>query len=338
MGKMISIVLDTIGGDNGPAVCVSGAVSGLEKNPDVKLYLTGHKEELEKYLSEYDYDKNRIEVIDCPEDISLNEAPVQAVREKKNSSLVVGMNIVKEGKADAFISAGSSGAILAGGQFIIGRAKGVKRTPLAHLLPTSKEPALLLDCGANLDVKPEVLAQFAKMGSIYMKEVCGVENPRVALLNVGLEEEKGTAQVKEAYALLKEENDINFTGYIEARGIPFGKADVIVADGFGGNTVIKLYEGLSKMLLIELKDAFMSSFSSKIGALMIKKSMKKTLSRFNASDQGGAPLIGLKGLVVKIHGNSKEGEVISSIDQCVNFIRNDVSGKIIKGFETDGEK
>ena len=330
---MINIVIDTIGGDNGAAVCVKGAIEGLKQNKNVKLFLTGHKEEIDGFLSEYEYDRSRVEVIDCSEEIDLNEPPVQAVREKKDSSLVVGLNLVKEGKADAIISAGSTGAILAGGQFVVGRAKGVKRTPLAHLLPTATEPSLLLDCGANVDVKPEVLVQFAQMGSIYMECVCGIDNPKVALANIGLEEEKGNSLVKAANKMLKENESINYKGYIEARAIPYGKADVIVADGFVGNTIIKLYEGLSKMILKELKGAFLSSFSSKVGALLVKKNMKKTLKKFDASDKGGAPLLGLKGLVVKIHGNSKEGEVISAIAQCVSFVENDVNGKIIRGFE-----
>ena len=330
---MINIVIDTIGGDNGASVCVKGAVEGLKQNRNLKLFLTGHKNEIDELLSEYEYDVSKVEVIDCQEEIDLNEPPVRAVREKKDSSLVVGLNLVKDGKADAIISAGSTGAILAGGQFIVGRAKGVKRTPLAHLLPTATEPSLLLDCGANVDIKPEVLVQFAQMGSIYMESVCGIENPKVALANIGLEEEKGNSLVKSANKMLKENESINYKGYIEARAIPYGKADVIVADGFVGNTIIKLYEGLSKMILKEIKGAFLSSFSSKVGALMVKKSMKKTLKKFDASDKGGAPLLGLKGLVVKIHGNSKEGEVISAIAQCVSFVENDVNGKIIRGFE-----
>ena len=330
---MINIVIDTIGGDNGASVCVKGAVEGLKQNRNLKLFLTGHKNEIDELLSEYEYDVSKVEVIDCQEEIDLNEPPVRAVREKKDSSLVVGLNLVKYGKADAIISAGSTGAILAGGQFIVGRAKGVKRTPLAHLLPTATEPSLLLDCGANVDIKPEVLVQFAQMGSIYMESVCGIENPKVALANIGLEEEKGNSLVKSANKMLKENESINYKGYIEARAIPYGKADVVVADGFVGNTIIKLYEGLSKMILKEIKGAFLSSFSSKVGALMVKKSMKKTLKKFDASDKGGAPLLGLKGLVVKIHGNSKEDEVISAIAQCVSFVENDVNGKIIRGFE-----
>ena len=333
-----TIVIDTLGGDNGAPVCVEGAVQGLKNHPKVKLILTGKKTELDQLLSQYEYDKRRLKVIDCSEEISCNEPPVEAVRKKKDSSLVVGLNQLKEGKAVALISAGSSGAVLAGGQFIVGRAKGVKRTPLAPLIPTSKSPSLLIDCGANVDARPEVLVQFAKMGSIYMQNVVGVKKPTVAIVNIGTEEEKGNALVKETYPLLKACKDINFIGSIESREIPFGKADVILTEAFVGNVILKLYEGLSKMILTEMKGAMMSSFKSKIGALLIKKNLKKTMSAFSASNKGGAPLLGLKGLVVKIHGNSKEGEVISAIKQCNNFVLNDVSGKIISGLVKEEEK
>ncbi|HBE09424.1 MAG: phosphate acyltransferase PlsX [Eubacterium sp.] len=333
--KNVNIVIDTIGGDNGPEVMVRGAVKGLEENKNVTLYLTGHKNELEKLLAGYEYDKNRIKIVDASEEITCHDAPVEAVKTKKDSSLVKGLNLVKEGTCDAFISSGSSGAVLAGGQLIVGRAKGVKRTPLAPLIPTSKSPSLLIDCGANVDARPEVLVQFAKMGSIYMQNVVGVKNPTVAIVNIGTEEEKGNALVKETFPLLKQCKDINFIGSIESREIPFGKADVILTEAFVGNVILKLYEGLSKMILTEMKGAMMSSFKSKIGALMIKKQLKKTLSTFSASNKGGAPLLGLKGLVVKIHGNSKEGEVISAIRQCSEFVKNDVSGKIIRGLTAE---
>lgn len=335
MKKEIRIVIDTIGGDNGPEVLVKGAVKGLASHPELKLILTGHQAELEKILKSLDTDKSRISILDTPEEISLNEPPVKAVREKKNSSLVVGLRQIREGNADAFISAGSTGAVLAGGQFIVGRAKGVKRTPLAPLIPTSGAPSLLIDCGANVDAKPEVLVQFAQMGSIYMESICGVRNPRVAIVNIGVEEEKGNALVKATYPLLKANKKINFIGSIESRDIPFGKADVILTEAFVGNVIVKMYEGVAKMMFGEIKTALLSSFRSKIGALLIKKSLKTTLSKFNASNKGGAPLLGLKGLVVKIHGNSKEGEIISAIDQCVTFVEEDVSGKIIRGFEEE---
>ncbi len=333
------IVIDTIGGDNGAAVCVEGAVIGLKENPDVSLILTGKKKELDQLLQEYTYDKSRLTVIDCSEEITCHDAPVEAVRTKKDSSLVVGLQQIKEGKADAFISAGSSGAVLAGAQFIVGRAKGVKRTPLAPLLPTTEGNSLLIDCGANVDAKPEVLVQFARMGSIYMQNIMGVKKPRVAIVNIGAEEEKGNALVKATFPLLKECKDINFIGSIESREIPFGKADVVLTEAFVGNVILKLYEGLSKMILKEIKGAITSTKKSKVGALLIKKSLKKTLNRFSANNKGGAPLLGLKGLVVKVHGNAKKEEIISAILQCKTFVENNVSGKIIEGLTAqDGEQ
>ncbi len=338
MGENVRIVIDTIGGDNGAAVCVKGAVEGRKKSPNISIILTGHADELNKLLESEKYDESRLEVIDAPEEISLHEKPVEAVR-KKDSSLVIAMNLLKEGKADALISAGSSGAVLAGGTFIVGRAKGVKRAPLAPLIPTTGRSSLLIDCGANVDAKPEVLVQFAKMGSIYMESVMGVENPRVAIVNIGAEEEKGNALVKATYPLLKACTDINFIGNIEARQIPFGEADVVLTEAFVGNIILKLYEGIAKMILGELKGAIMASPKAKFGGMLIKDSLLEMKSKFSASNKGGAPLLGLKGLVVKIHGNSKEEEVISAIEQCRAFVENDVSGKIVKGFEesTNGD-
>ncbi len=335
--KKVNIVIDTFGGDNGPEVVVRGAVKGLEENSNVTIYLTGHEEELKNLLSQYAYDKDRIRVVNATEEITCHDAPVEAVKKKKDSSLVVALNLVKDGTCDAFISAGSSGAILAGGQFVVGRTRGIKRTPLGVMVPTSGKPSFLLDCGANVDARPEVLVQFARMGSIYMENIEGRKNPTVAIVNIGTEEEKGNALVKETYPLLKACKDINFVGSIEAREIPDGKVDVIVTEAFVGNVIIKLYEGLGKTLLSEIKTSMLSSFKSKVGAILVKKPMKKTLSKFSASNKGGAPLLGLKGLVVKIHGNAKEGEVISAIRQCNEFVQKDVSGKIIEGLIAEEE-
>ena len=333
MDDMIRIAIDTFGGDNGASVVVKGAVKGVNNNPNIKVLLTGHADQLNEILSGEKYDADRIEVIDAAEEITLNEKPVEAVKKKKDSSLVVAMNLVKDGKADAVISAGSSGAVLAGGIFIVGKPKCVKRTPLAPLIPTTGEPSLLIDCGANVDAKPEVLVQFAKMGSIYMESVVGRENPKVGIVNIGAEDEKGNALVKETIPLLRKCKDINFIGSIESRDIPFGKADVILTDAFVGNVIVKLYEGIAKMILGELKGAIMASPKSKLGGMLIKDSLIGFKSKFSSSNKGGAPLLGLNGLVLKIHGNSKEEEVISAIDQCRTFIENDVSGKIVRGFE-----
>ena len=238
------------------------------------------------------------------------------------------MNLVKTHMADAFVSAGSSGAILVGGQLLVGRIKGVERPPLAPLIPTANGLSLLIDCGANVDARPSHLVQFAKMGSIYMEYIVGVKNPRVAIVNIGAEEEKGNALVKETFPLLKNCTDINFIGSIEARDIPSGNADVIVCEAFVGNVILKLYEGLGATLLGKVKESLMSSLRSKLGALLIKPALKETLKTFQADEYGGAPLLGLNGLVVKTHGSSKAKEVTNSIIQCIRFREQKINEKI----------
>ena len=244
------------------------------------------------------------------------------------------MNMVKEKKADAFVSAGSSGAILVGGQVIVGRIKGVERPPLAPLIPTKKGVSLLIDCGANVDARASHLVQFAKMGSIYMENVLQVKHPRVAIVNIGAEEEKGNELVKETFPLLKNCPDINFVGSIEARDIPHGEADVIVCEAFVGNVILKLYEGVGATFLSMVKQGMMETFRSKVGALLVKPALKKTLKGFDASEYGGAPLLGLNGLVVKTHGSSKAKEVTNSIIQCVTFKEQEINEKIRKNIGT----
>ena len=235
--------------------------------------------------------------------------------------------MVKKGEADAMVSAGSTGANLVGGHVIIGRIKGVERPPLAPLIPTKTGFSLLIDCGANVDARPSHLLQFAKMGSVYMENVDGVKNPKVALVNIGAEEEKGNALVKETYPLLKEMEGINFIGNIEARDIPNGDADVIVCDAFVGNVILKLYEGVASVLIDKIKGSMMNSIKTKIGALLIKKDLKKTLKGFSLEEHGGAPLLGLNGLLVKTHGSSKAIEIKNSILQCITFNELDINNK-----------
>ena len=248
------------------------------------------------------------------------------------------MNMVKNKEADAFVSAGSSGAVLVGGQVIVGRIKGIQRPPLAPLIPTERGVSLLIDCGANVDARAEHLVQFAKMGSIYMEHVVGVKNPKVALVNIGAEEEKGNALVKETMPLLRECTDINFVGSIEARDIPKGDADVIVCEAFTGNVILKLYEGLSSTLIGVIKKGLMSTLKSKIGAALALPALKNTLKSFDATEYGGAPLLGLNGLVVKTHGSAKAKEVTNSIYQCVTFKEQDINGKIKKNILGSAEQ
>ena len=325
---MIKFAVDAMGGDNAPSEIVKGAVEAVSERPDITVCLTGQEDIIKKELEKYTYKKEQIEIVPASEVIETGEPPVNAIRKKKDSSIVVGMNLVKRGEADGFVSAGSSGAILVGGQVIVGRIKGVERPPLAPLIPTERGFSLLIDCGANVDARPSHLVQFAQMGSIYMEHVMGVKRPRVAIVNIGAEEEKGNALVKETFPLLKECPGINFIGSIEAREIPHGGADVIVCEAFVGNVILKLYEGVGATMISMIKKGMMSSLRSKIGALLIKPALKSTLKSFDASQYGGAPLLGLKGLVVKTHGSSKANEVKNSIIQCIAFKEQAISEKI----------
>ena len=319
MQEMIKVALDAMGGDNAPDEIIKGAMEAVGLREDIKVFLVGKEELIREKLKAYSYREPQIEVVNATEVIETAEPPVAAIRKKKDSSIVVGMKLVKDGTADAFVSAGSSGAVLVGGQLLVGRIKGVERPPLAPLIPTEKGVSLLVDCGANVDARPSHLVQFAKMGSIYMEHVMGVKNPRVAIVNIGAEEEKGNALVKETFPLLKACTDINFIGSIEAREIPHGQADVIVCEAFVGNVILKLYEGVGAVLISKIKEGMMSSLRSKIGALLVKPALKQTVKSFDASEYGGAPLLGLNVLVVKTHGSSKAKEVKNSIIQCVTF-------------------
>lgn len=324
------IALDAMGGDNAPGEIVKGAVDAVNERNDIRIQLYGDKDSVEAELQKYTYQAEQIAVIHTTEEISCDESPAAAIKKKKDSSLVRALRAVKDGKCDAVISAGSSGAVLVGGQVIVGKCKGVKRAPLAPVMPTEKGISLLIDCGANVDARPEHLVQFAQMGSIYMEHVMGIPNPKVAIVNIGAEEAKGNALVKETYPLLKECKGINFVGSIEARDIPKGDVDVIVTEAFVGNVILKLEEGLAKTMMTIVKRGMMSSLMGKIGGLLAKPSLKRTLKTFDASEHGGAPLLGLKGLVVKIHGSSTAKETRNAIMQCVSFKEARINERIME--------
>ena len=330
MAEYVNVAVDAMGGDNAPTEIVKGAVEAVNADKRVKVFLVGKEPVIREELKAYTYDAEQLEVVHAEEVIETAEPPVMAIRRKKDSSIVKAMYMVKNGECDAFVSAGSTGAVLVGGQVIVGRIRGVERPPLAPLIPTENGVSLLLDCGANVDARPSMLVQFAKMGSVYMESVMGVKNPKVGIVNIGAEEEKGNALVKETFPLLKECPDINFIGSVEARDIPYGAADVIVCEAFVGNVILKLYEGVGSALIKEIKSAMLSTTAGKIGGLLAKPSLKGVVKKFDASEYGGAPLLGLKGLVVKAHGSSKAKEVTTAIEQCVSFTEADIAAKIEK--------
>lgn len=335
---MVNVALDAMGGDNAPEAIVQGAVDAVRENNRIKVFLVGREEEIRSRLDQYEYESGRIEVVNATEVIETAEPPVMAIRKKKDSSIVKALQLVKEGTCDAFVSAGNSGAVLVGGQLIIGRIKGVERPPLAPLIPTQKGASLLVDCGANVDARPSHLVQFAKMGSVYMKNVLGIEKPRVAIVNIGAEEEKGNALVKETFPLLKEAEGIHFIGSIEARDIPKGEADVIVCEAFVGNVILKLYEGVGAALISTVKQGMMTSLRSKIGALLVKPALKKALKSFDLEEYGGAPLLGLKGLVVKTHGSSGPNEIKNTLLQCLTFKEQAINDKIRDVITMEGKE
>lgn len=328
MAEIVNVAVDAMGGDNAPAEIVKGAVEAINEDKRVKVFLVGRESVIREELRKHTYDASQLEIVHAEEVIETAEPPVMAIRKKKDSSIVKSMYMVKDGVCDAFVSAGSTGAVLVGGQVIVGRIKGVERPPLAPLIPTENGVCLLLDCGANVDARPSHLLQFAKMGSIYMESVIGIKNPRVGIVNIGAEEEKGNALVKETYPLLKNCPGINFIGSVEARDIPAGAADVVVCEAFVGNVILKLYEGVGAALIKKVKSGMMTSLRSKLGALLVKPALKKTLKTFDTEEYGGAPLLGLNGLVVKTHGSSKAVEIKNSILQCIAFKEQKINEKI----------
>lgn len=335
MKKSVTIAVDAMGGDNAPAEIVKGVVDAVNSNDAVIVKLVGIEERVNAELNKYEFDKSRIQTVSATEIIETAEHPVNAIRKKKDSSLVVALNLVKSGEADAFISAGSTGAVLVGAQAIVGRIQGVKRPPLAPVLPTAKGPLVLVDCGANVDSRPDHLVLFARMGAIYSEYVLGIKNPKVGIANNGAEEEKGNQLVKDTFPLLKECDGINFVGSVETKDIPQGNADVVVCDGFVGNAILKMYEGVGSTLISEIKKSLMTSFRGKLGGLLIKPSLKKVLKKYDATEYGGAPMLGLNGLVVKAHGSSNSKEIKNAINQCIQFVEADINTKIKESLQND---
>jgi phosphate acyltransferase len=325
------IAIDAMGGDHAPGSAVNGAIQAV-KEYGVEVYLVGIKEEIHKHMSEEDKSNNKITIIEATEIIKNDDTPVTAIKQKKDSSMVVGLKQVKEGYCDAFLSAGSTGAFLAGSLLKVGRIKGIDRPALSPLIPTTKGMCMIIDAGANLDSKPKNLQQFAIMGSIYMEKVMGINNPRVGLLNVGIEEGKGNDLTKQSFELLSRLN-INFVGNIEARDVAEGICDVCVCDGFAGNVLLKTTEGVAQAIFDILKSALMENAVTKIAALMLKKGLKTIKKKFDYKEVGGAPFMGIDGIMIKAHGSSDARAVKNAIRQakllydnkCLDIIRQEIS-------------
>ena len=322
----MKIVVDSMGGDQGVKEVVQGSIAAANEL-GVEIVLVGKKDIIEYELDKNNYHGNKIEILHADEVIQNDESPSIAIRKKKNSSMVVGLNSLKEGVGDAFISAGNTGSLLAGGIFIVKRIEGIERAAIVSLYPTKSGVSILLDAGANVDSKPEYLEQFAIMGSVYCEKVLGIASPKVGLINVGTEKEKGNILVKEAYSLLESAN-INFYGNIEARDIPEGVVDVMVCDGFVGNVILKLTEGLGQSIFSALKEEITKNFSSESSTLFLKPEFEAFKQRFDYREYGGAPLLGLKKPVIKAHGSSDALAFKNAIKQAKIMVEEDVIDKI----------
>jgi phosphate acyltransferase len=320
----MKIVVDGMGGDNAPLEIVKGAVeaSALTEH---QIILVGDESKINSELGKYKYSKEKITVVHASEVISNEDAPVKAVRTKQDSSMVKGISMVKNGEADLFVSAGNTGAIMAAGLFILGRIQGIDRPAIASTYPILGKGgvSLLVDSGANAECKPNNLLEFATMGSIYMEKVLNVKNPTVGLVNIGTEETKGTTVLKAAHELLSK-SSLNFIGNVEAREIPKGCSDVVVCDGFVGNIILKLTEGLAWNILKLLKNKFMSGIVPKMGALLLSGKLKELRSEFDYSEYGGAPILGVKGAIVKMHGSSNSNAVKNTILKGIPYAETNV--------------
>lgn len=333
----MKIVIDAMGGDFAPKVNVDGSIDALREFSDVEIVLVGPQELVEKTIGEYADQqalsgvRDRLSVVDAPEVITTEEHPVMALRRKKNSTFCVGMDIVRRKEAQAFVSAGSTGALMAGAMFKIGRIKGVARPALATLLPVPDRPMLMVDAGANVDCKPDWIVQFAMMGSVYMNKVMGIETPEVGLLNIGVEDAKGNEQTQAACALMRKEQPFKFVGSVEARDALAGQCDVLATDGFAGNVLLKNTEGVISMLFKLLKGGLMSSTKGKVAALLAKNTFRELKHSFDSTEVGGAPLLGVEGAVIKAHGNSNARAIFCAIRQARTVVESGVVDMIREG-------
>lgn len=324
----MNIMIDGMGGDHAPEEIVKGAVQAA-KEISGTVSIIGREEQINECLQALNWNGDNIEVVNATEVISNNESPAMAVRKKKDSSISKGMRMLKEGEVNAFISGGSTGALLSAGLLILGRIRGIKRPAIAAFFPKigMNDTSLILDCGANAESRPEYLLQYGIMGSIFVEKVKGIENPEVMLLNVGAEEEKGDPLHKESFELLRNA-DINFKGNCEGRDVPFGCCDVVATDGFSGNVFLKSSEGVALAVMKRIKQKMTEGLAAKAGALLSYNKLKEIKKEFDYSEEGGAPILGLKGPVLKIHGSSKANAVYNAILKAVPYVEQDVTALI----------
>ena len=327
----MNIYVDAMGGDNAPQAIVEGSVDAV-KEYGISLTLVGQQAAIEKELEKYTVPEGAIDIINADSVIGFDEEPVMAIRKKTDSSLVVALEAMKDQEDAVLISAGSTGAIMAGGLFKLGRIKGIKRPALAVAIPKGDKVSILIDAGANADCKAEYLPQFGLLGTIYCESVMGMDNPSVGIVNIGTEEEKGSMMVKEAHQLLKE-SDLNFVGNVEARDIPTTKADILVTDGFTGNVILKLIEGLASYLMSGIKTAIMGSAKGKIGGALIKGDLRNFKKAFSSDEVGGAPFLGVRGGLIKAHGSSNAFAIKNAIRQAIRFSEGDVVGRITRALQ-----
>lgn len=330
MKGRVNIIVDAMGGDHAPHEIIRGCVDYLnkEKINEVKITLIGRESQIQSALLQHNYESDKIDVINANEIITFNEDPIKAIRMKKNSSIVKGMEILsEEDEMHAFISAGNTGALLSAGATIVGTLDGIQRPALGLLFPTMNNFSFLIDAGANMNVKPLNLKQFADMGAVYLENMLGLERPSIGLINVGEEKNKGSKITKEAYQLINE-SQLNFIGNIEGSQIIEGKADVLVCDGFTGNVILKYSEGFTNAFEKKIKENLDESFFYKLGSRFLKPLFDQIKKETDYTEYGGAPFLGLKKLVVKTHGKAKAFAIESTIRQSVNFVRQDIIDKI----------
>ncbi|HOR86704.1 MAG TPA: phosphate acyltransferase PlsX [Bacillota bacterium] len=324
------IAVDVMGGDNAPKAIIDGSILAL-KEYGAELYLVGPEEEILKYLKEEDKRNPNINIVKASEIIRADEAPVNAIKHKKDSSMVIGLKLVKDGQCDGFVSAGSTGAFLAGSLLKVGRIKGVDRPALSPLIPTIRRSCMIIDAGANADSKPKNLQQYSVMGSIYMEKVMGIDKPRIGLLNIGTEESKGNELIKGSFPLINS-TGVNFVGNVEARDILSGVCDVCVCDGFAGNVLLKTVEGTAMTLFRLLKEEFTKNGRTKLGAMLLKDGIKNIKKRFDYTEVGGAPFMGIDGIMIKAHGSSDANAIKNAVRQakifhdnrCLDIIKNEI--------------